>query len=226
VALFSIAALFLTARQGAGQQTQDSGAARTDSGKAAPATPTWRDSVRYGGGPSVGAPPSDYTGETPPAQWCLQATRRAPGDFGVTGQNWTQASRSWLRQVLSDTTHHGNVWRQVLGGAPQLAATDSIVQVTDEDTCRAIAEILNRELLGWKVGPPTRGGVPRPGLSHCISLERTYGGVRHGCWYEPRAPGPRDRHLVASVVDKRGDRPAHRPRSAIVPLNPAAKAGS
>jgi hypothetical protein len=154
VALFSIAALFLTARQGAGQQTQDSGAARTDSGKAAPATPTWRDSVRYGGGPSVGAPPSDYTGETPPAQWCLQATRRAPGDFGVTGQNWTQASRSWLRQVLSDTTHHGNVWRQVLGGAPQLAATDSIVQVTDEDTCRAIAEILNRELLGWKVGPP------------------------------------------------------------------------
>jgi hypothetical protein len=31
---------------------------------------------------------------------------------------------------------------------------DSIVQVTDERACRDIAEILNRGLLGWQVGPP------------------------------------------------------------------------
>ena len=65
-------------------------------------------------------------------KWCLQATGRSPGDFGLAGWKWTDASRSWLRDVLGD----------------------SIVQVTDEDACRAIAEILNRELLGWQVGPP------------------------------------------------------------------------
>jgi hypothetical protein len=123
-------------------------------GQAAPPSPPWRDSVRYGSGPSVGAPPSDYTGAKPPARWCLQATRRAPGDFAVTGQTWTQASRSWLREVLSDSTDLGTGWRRVLGGAPRLAPADSIVQVTDEPTCHAIAEILNRELLGWDVGPP------------------------------------------------------------------------
>jgi hypothetical protein len=42
----------------------------------------------------------------------------------------------------------------VLGGAPRLAPTDSIVQVTDEHRCRDIAEIINRGLLGWDVGPP------------------------------------------------------------------------
>jgi hypothetical protein len=142
------------ATQGLGQQPQDSSAAHSDSAKAAPTMPPWRDSVRYGGGPSVGAPPSDYTGAKPPAEWCLRATRRAPGDFGVTGQSWTQASRSWLRQVLSDTTDHGAGWRKVLGGAPLLAAGDSITQVTNEAECRAIGEMLNRELLGWNVGPP------------------------------------------------------------------------
>jgi hypothetical protein len=154
VPVFLMGALVLMATQGVGQQPQDSSAAHFDSAKAAPATPPWRDSVRYGGGPSVGAPPSDYSGAKPPAQWCLRATRRAPGDFGVTGQNWTQASRSWLRQVLSDTTDDGAIWRKVLGGAPQLAPTDSIVQVTDEAECRVIAEILKRDLLGWEVGPP------------------------------------------------------------------------
>jgi hypothetical protein len=102
----------------------------------------------------VGAPPSDYTGATSPSQWCLQATRLAPGDFGVTGQSWTEASRSWLRQVLGDTTELGAGWRKVLGGAPRLAPRDSIVQVTHERACHDIAEILNRGLLGWQVGPP------------------------------------------------------------------------
>ncbi len=144
----------LMATHASGQQAKDANTAHVDSATAALASPPWRDSVRYGGGPSVGAPPSDYTGEEPPAEWCLRATRRAPGDFGVTGQNWTQASRSWLRQVLSDTTDHGAGWRKVLGGAPELAPSDSIVQVTDEIECHAIAETLNRELLGWEVGPP------------------------------------------------------------------------
>jgi hypothetical protein len=68
--------------------------------------------------------------------------------------NWIQASRSWLSQVLSDTTDHGEGWRSVLGGAPRLTEADSINQITDEATCNEIAEVLNRDLLGWDVGPP------------------------------------------------------------------------
>jgi hypothetical protein len=135
------------------QQVHDSTAAR-DSSKSPQPAPLWRDSVRYGSGPSVGAPPSDYTGATPPSHWCLQATARAPGDFGVTGQSWLAASRSWLRQVLSDTTDWGAGWRKVLGGAPQLSPGDSIIQVTDERRCHDIAQVVNRDLLGWDVGPP------------------------------------------------------------------------
>ncbi len=67
VLIFLMGALVLRATEGFGQQPQDSSAARFDSAKAAPATPPWRDSARYGGGPSVGAPPSDYTGAKPPA---------------------------------------------------------------------------------------------------------------------------------------------------------------
>lgn len=127
------------------QQTRDS---------TATAAYPWRDSVRYGGGPSVGAPPSDYTGATPPAAWCLRATGGARGDLGGPDRSWTEISRSWLRQVLSDTTDWGATWRKVLGGAPTLVPSDSITQVTDEGACRAIAQILNRDLLGWRVGPP------------------------------------------------------------------------
>jgi hypothetical protein len=117
-------------------------------------TPVWRDSARYGGGPSVGAPPSSYTGEKPPEKWCLQTDARGHGDFGMSGWGWTTASRSWLRQVLSDTTEHGTGWRKVLGGAPALAESDSIVQILDESECREIARIVNRDVLGWTVGPP------------------------------------------------------------------------
>jgi hypothetical protein len=56
--------------------------------------------------------------------------------------------------VLGDTTDLGEGWRKVLGGAPRLVPSDNIVQMTDEVECRVIAEILNRELLGWEVGPP------------------------------------------------------------------------
>jgi len=114
----------------------------------------WRGRIVYGGGPSVGAPPSDFTGETPPAQWCLQATRRASGDLGVSRQSWTEVSRSWLREVLSDTADLGTGWREVLGGAPRLAAQDSIVQVFDERMCHEIADSINQGLLGWEKGPP------------------------------------------------------------------------
>jgi hypothetical protein len=129
-------------------------AASADSAKAAAAAQTWRDSVRYGGGPSVGAPPSDFTGSVPPSRWCLQPTGRAPGDFGVTGRSWTESSRSWLRQVLADSTSVGESWRRVLGGAPRLTPGDSVVQVTDEPTCRAVADSINRRILGWQAGPP------------------------------------------------------------------------
>lgn len=145
--------LMLAAGPALPQQTRDSDTTPADSNRAAAVHP-WRDSVRYGGGPSVGAPPSDYTGAKPPTQWCLRATGRPPGDFGISGGNWTEVSRSWLRRVLSDTTHWGAVWRQVLGGAPSLAPRDSIIQVTDESACREIAGIINHAVLGWDVGPP------------------------------------------------------------------------
>lgn len=127
--------------------------AQQPSDSAAP-HPPWQDSVRYGDGPSVGAPPSSFKGDAPPAKWCLEATDHARGDFGRTGKSWTEISRSWLRQVLSDTSDFGSGWRKVLGGAPQLAQSDSIIQITDEDECRAIAEVINHDILGWKVGPP------------------------------------------------------------------------
>jgi hypothetical protein len=72
----------------------------------------------------------------------------------MTGGSWTDVSRSWLHRVLGDTTRWGAGWRKVLGGAPRLAPGDSIVQVTDEGACRDIADIINRGLLGWEVGPP------------------------------------------------------------------------
>jgi hypothetical protein len=56
--------------------------------------------------------------------------------------------------VLSDTTDLGAGWRAVLGGAPHITETDSIVQVLDEIQCRDIAQTINHDLLGWKVGPP------------------------------------------------------------------------
>lgn len=116
--------------------------------------PVWRDSARYGGGPSVGAPPSTFTGDKAPDRWCLETDARGHGDFGQVGWGWTTASRGWLRQILSDTTEWGTVWRKVLGGAPMIVATDSIVQVMDETACRTVADILNRDVLGWSVGPP------------------------------------------------------------------------
>ncbi len=135
--------LLLSATSAAGQQVQDSSAKYP-----------WRKRVHYGGGPSVGTPPSDFAGKSSPLQWCLTATRRAPGDLGASGQSWMDASRSWLRYVLSDTTALGKGWRGVLGGAPVLTPNDTIVQVVDELACRDIAEVINRGLLGWEAGPP------------------------------------------------------------------------
>lgn len=125
-----------------------------DTAPPGPPAPLWLSRVRYGGGPSVGPPPSDYAGAAPPAAWCLKADGRASGDFGAGGGRWRAISRLWLRRVLSDTTDHGAGWRQVLGAAPRISPADSIVEVTDERTCRAVAAALNRDLLGWRVGPP------------------------------------------------------------------------
>ena len=148
-----IGAFATTTRAAAAQERHDSNAASVDSATASGAYP-WRHKVRYGGGPSVGAPPSDFLGAAPPSHWCLEATGRAAGDLGGTAASWTAVSRSWLRQVLSDTTEWGAGWRKVLGGAPGLSPGDSIVQVTDEPACRNIAETINRDLLGWNVGAP------------------------------------------------------------------------
>lgn len=144
--VFAIAgvAIALISGTGTAQQTR----------AATPPAPVWRDSARYGGGPSVGAPPSDFSGAKPPERWCLQTNARAPGDFGLVGHGWMDATRSWMRDVLSDTTEHGDGWRRVLGGAPRLTPSDSIIQLLDEDACREIAQVLNREVLGWEVGPP------------------------------------------------------------------------
>jgi hypothetical protein len=147
--LLIVAAVLIAANRAYAQERRDS--AKTN---AASAAHPWRDSVRYGEGPSVGAPLSDYTGKAPPSKWCLQPTTRPPGDFGVTGANWTEASRSWLRDVLTDTSEFGQGWRKVLGGAPLLSPRDSIVHIVTENECHEIADIINREILGWSVGPP------------------------------------------------------------------------
>ena len=136
-----------------GQVPRDSLAA-SDSASGAPATPVWRSGVRYGGGPSVGAPPSDFTGKAPPAHWCLGTDGPGGGDISARGTRFKDVSRSWLRRVLSDTTDWGATWRKVLGDAPLMIPSDSIVEITDEHTCEVAAQVINRELLGWSVGPP------------------------------------------------------------------------
>ena len=101
-------------------------------------------------------------------------------------------SRSWLHQVLSDTTDLGDGWRKVLGGAPRLTEKDSIVQVMNESTCRDIAAIINRGVLGWEKGPPpvvvfrvrdyliaypSNAGMGEFGLAVGIDLEHHIRGV-------------------------------------------------
>jgi hypothetical protein len=121
------------------------------------ATPPWAKRVRYGGGPSIGGPPSSYDGSAPPTRWCLVADSATPAPVPQrqwTLAKWQQISVHHLRSVLRDTTDFGTTWRSVLGGASLVAANDSIVIETDEELCRSLAESLNRELLGWEVGPP------------------------------------------------------------------------
>lgn len=98
----------------------------------------------------MGPPISNFTGQVRPTEWCLRSAGQATGDMGG---NWLRTSREWLRQVLSDTSGM-SAWHKVLGGAPVIAPTDSITQVLDEATCHEIADVLNRDLLGWEVGPP------------------------------------------------------------------------
>lgn len=152
--LLFAAGVALAASPTRAQQTRDS-SAEADSARPALVTPPWRDSVRYGGGLSVGAPPSDYTGAAPPSTWCLQADGRASGDLGRSGSSWTKISRSWLHQVLSDTTDFREGWREVLGSAPRLTPQDSISQVTDEGACRDISNARMGEF-GYAVGMSLR----------------------------------------------------------------------
>ena len=151
VVLFLVA--LLSARSVLAQRSSDTGAT-VDTNSHTDAVPIWRNRVRYGGGPSIGAPPSDFMGKAPPVKWCLETDGPGAGDLSPRGTSFKTVSRSWLRQVLSDTSAFGATWRKVLGGAPRMMARDSIVEVIDEQTCRKAAQAINRELLGWQVGPP------------------------------------------------------------------------
>jgi len=145
-------ALVLVTMPLAAQQARDS-VSRPDSSRSPSPAPPWSNRIRYGGGPSVGAPPSDYTGATPPRRSCLVTDARGSGDMS-SRTSWREASRYWLREVLSDTTDFGETWRNVLGGAPTLAPSDSVIEIADEATCRDVARIVHRDVLGWRVGPP------------------------------------------------------------------------
>ena len=104
--------------------------------------PHWSNQVRYGGGPSMGAPHSDFDGTRVPLRWCLPVGE------------WERFSRQWLAANLSDTSSLGTGWRAALGGAPQLRTSDTVAFVADDELCRRVANVINRELLGWSVGPP------------------------------------------------------------------------
>jgi len=148
-----VTAALLSSRPACAQHSPDP-VATVDSGTRADADPVWRNRVRYGGGPSVGTPPSDFVGKAPPLRWCLETDGPGHGDLSPRGTSFKAVSRSWLRQVLSDTTEFGATWRKVLGGAPQMVVRDTIIEVRDEQTCHTAAQVINREVLGWQVGPP------------------------------------------------------------------------
>jgi hypothetical protein len=117
-------------------------ASRAQDTAATQSVPPWSTQVRYGGGPSLGAPPSDFDGSRSPDRWCL----RVP--------SWERVAIAWLTANLSDTTDFGAGWRRVLGGAPRLTRADTVTVESEETVCARVAEIINRDLLGWKVGPP------------------------------------------------------------------------
>ena len=89
----------------------------------------------------------------PPARWCLRSTAPATGDFAVSGRSWIEITRGWLHTVLGYPTPDQSGWRAVLG-APLVQPGDSIVQVFDEAECRRIAQVINRDVLGWRMAPP------------------------------------------------------------------------
>ena len=120
----------------------------------APAPPPWQNKVRYGGGLSVGPPLLDARDSTSATRWCLEPpTHRAPGDYGHAGATWRDATLTSLFRVLTDSTEHGVLWRRIVGDAPRLAQGESITAERDEATCRAIADVVHREVLGWRDGP-------------------------------------------------------------------------
>lgn len=151
--LLVLAGLSFTESAVLAQRASDSVTAADSVARAAP-VPVWRKQVRYGGGPSVGAPPSDFMGKAPPSVWCLATDGAGGGDLSPRGTHFKEVSRGWLRQVLSDTMELGQGWRKVLGGAPTLTPRDSIIEVTEERTCQQAAQNINHDVLGWQVGPP------------------------------------------------------------------------
>jgi len=139
---YSSLAVLMLAVPASAQQTRDTSHAYP-----------WRGRVLYGVDLRRRAA-FDFTGETPPAQWCLQATRRASGDLGVSQQSWTEVSRSWLHQVLSDTTDLGVGWRKV----PWKRRASPHVIVSSR--CSTSARVMRSRrsstagCWGWEKGPP------------------------------------------------------------------------
>jgi hypothetical protein len=71
------------------------------------------------------------------------------------GKTWKKVSRGVLLRILSDTSDFGQGWRVGLGGAPMIASADSILEITDEATCKKAAAIVWRDVLGVSdAGPP------------------------------------------------------------------------
>jgi hypothetical protein len=146
-----------------GQRSADTTSKSSTAAQLDTAAPYWRSRVRMGSsGPSRGAPPSGFRGEHPPGKWCLAPSdtfsARTPADFAMgapwTMREWSEVSLDGLKEFLSDTSDDGAILRKVFGGAPLISTSDNIEVVADEKLCRSAARVINRDLLGWSVGPP------------------------------------------------------------------------
>jgi len=147
-----------------GQQPNDTAGRARASARADSSAPYWKSRVRAANtGPSIGSPPSAYHGEHPPDKWCLDSadtlSAHTAADYSSMSRRWTMAewadvTISTLHSFLSDTSEEGATVRLVFGAPPRIEESRTIEIVSDEALCRAVARVLNRELLGWKVGPP------------------------------------------------------------------------
>lgn len=119
----------------AAQQPNDS-APHPDSAAGAIARPPWRGGVTLWPGPSLGPPPFELDGKTPPTAWCLRTRGRSSDDRAEERWEW------------------GRISRRMLLPKGSTAAGDTISEVTDEAVCKKASAVINRDLLGWRTGGP------------------------------------------------------------------------